>query len=135
MIELITTNGNVNITKSANGSISLTKSVGSGGNGGYYVPSVDEEGNLNWTPTKETMEPVEESNIKGPKGDKGDSGVYVGSGEMPEGYDIQIDIEGEVLVYKPVDKTADMTIPVGVDENGQLWTTGPTYEEWQGGDY
>jgi hypothetical protein len=28
------------------------------------------------------------------KGDKGDSGVYVGSGDMPAGYNIQIDPEG-----------------------------------------
>lgn len=35
---------------------------------------------------------------KGDKGDKGDSGVYVGSGEMPEGYYIQIDPEGDSSV-------------------------------------
>ena len=40
---------------------------------------------------------------KGPKGDKGDngvSGVYVGSGDMPEGYNVQIDPGG---VIKPED--------------------------------
>ena len=30
-----------------------------------------------------------------PKGEKGNSGVYVGSGEMPEGYNVQIDPDGE----------------------------------------
>ena len=33
--------------------------------------------------------------IPGPKGDPGQSGVYVGSGEMPEGCNIKIDPEGE----------------------------------------
>lgn len=33
------------------------------------------------------------------KGEKGDSGVYVGSGEMPEGYDVQIDPNGEAEEY------------------------------------
>lgn len=37
------------------------------------------------------------SSLRGEKGDKGDigcSGVYVGSGDMPEGYSVQIDPEG-----------------------------------------
>lgn len=34
--------------------------------------------------------------IKGDKGDPGNSGVYVGSGKMPEGYNIQIDPNGYV---------------------------------------
>lgn len=33
---------------------------------------------------------------RGEKGDQGISGVYVGSGEMPEGYNVQIDPEGEL---------------------------------------
>ena len=28
-------------------------------------------------------------------GDKGESGVYVGSGDMPEGYNVQIDPNGD----------------------------------------
>lgn len=35
-------------------------------------------------------------NIPAIKGEKGDSGVYVGSGEMPDGYNIQIDPDGTV---------------------------------------
>ena len=34
---------------------------------------------------------------KGEKGDKGDSGVYVGSGDMPDGYNVQIDPDGEAI--------------------------------------
>lgn len=33
--------------------------------------------------------------LKGDKGDQGESGVYVGSGEMPDGYNVQIDPNGE----------------------------------------
>jgi len=43
--------------------------------------------------------------FKGEKGDKGDqgdpgvSGVYVGSGAMPDGYNVQVDPEGELTCY------------------------------------
>lgn len=71
---------------------------------------------------------------KGEKGDKGDtgatgatgaqgvSGVYVGSGDMPEGYNVQIDIDGDAPLYNPVAKTASMTQSVGVDTDGKLYT-------------
>ena len=38
-----------------------------------------------------------------PKGEKGESGVYIGSGEMPEGYNVQIDPDGDAPLpyYKP----------------------------------
>lgn len=49
-------------------------SGGSGENGGYYAPSVDDEGNLSWTASKSDMPDVPPSNIKGQKGDKGDKG-------------------------------------------------------------
>lgn len=35
---------------------------------------------------------------QGEKGDKGDSGVYIGSGDAPAEYDIQIDPDGEGLI-------------------------------------
>jgi hypothetical protein len=34
---------------------------------------------------------------RGEQGPRGVSGVYVGSGEMPEGYNVQIDPEGEAI--------------------------------------
>lgn len=54
------------------------------------------------------------------KGDTGDPGVYVGSGEMPEGYNIQIDPEGNE-VFNPVlsvngvkpDKNGNVEIEAG----------------------
>ena len=71
---------------------------------------------------------------KGDKGEKGDtgatgaagaqgvSGVYVGSGDMPAGYNVQIDIDGDAPLYNPVAKTASMTQSVGVDTDGKLYT-------------
>ena len=64
----------------------------------------------------------------GAKGDRGDtgaqgvSGVYVGSGDMPAGYNVQIDIDGNAPLYNPVSKTASMTQSVGVDGEGRLYT-------------
>lgn len=45
-----------------------------GEDGGYYVPSVDANGNLNWTATKNDMPSVPATNIKGAQGSKGDTG-------------------------------------------------------------
>lgn len=74
MIELINKNEN----------ISLTKPVGGvGKDGGYYVPFVDNEGNLNWTPSKEDMPTVEAVNIKGQAGAKGDKGDTGADGYTP----------------------------------------------------
>lgn len=36
--------------------------------GAYYTPSVDEEGNLKWTPVREDMPEVPIENIRGPQG-------------------------------------------------------------------
>lgn len=59
--------------------IPVTQSGGSGGgtgeDGGYYQPLVDDEGNLSWIGSKIDMPPVETVNIKGPKGDQGEQGI------------------------------------------------------------
>ncbi len=52
---------------------SITGSQGSAG--GYYTPSVDEDGNLTWTASEEDMPAVAGTNIKGPKGDTGAAGI------------------------------------------------------------
>lgn len=39
--------------------------------------------------------PAGPTGATGPRGEQGVSGVYVGSGEMPEGYNVQIDPNGE----------------------------------------
>ena len=62
--------------KSKNGSIHLSQgAVIQGGDGGYYIPSVDDGGNLTWTPSKSGMPAVDEANIMGPAGTPGKDGV------------------------------------------------------------
>lgn len=57
-----------------------------GEDGGYYQPSVDDEGNLSWTASKEGMPAVDSSNIKGPQGPQGPTGQTGPQGpEGPQG--------------------------------------------------
>lgn len=43
--------------------------------GGYYVPKVDEDGDLSWTPNKDGLPSVPAVNIRGPRGYAGIAGV------------------------------------------------------------
>jgi hypothetical protein len=52
-------------------------------------------------------------NLKGKEGKQGVSGVYVGSGEMPEGYNVQIDPTGEAAVIPT--KTSEL-----INDSGYL---------------
>lgn len=52
-----------------------------GTDGGYYAPSVDDDGNLTWTASKSGMPAVSSANIKGPKGDAGATGPQGPQGE------------------------------------------------------
>ena len=56
--------------------VELEKNVGGGSveDGGYYAPSVDNEGNLTWTASKTDMPAVDGANIKGPAGASGTDG-------------------------------------------------------------
>ena len=45
-----------------------------GENGGYYLPSLDAEGNLTFSASKPDMPQAQGGNIKGPKGDTGEQG-------------------------------------------------------------
>ena len=63
------------------GAVDLSKKMMKGDDGGYYIPAVDENGNLTWTPSEDGMTAVEVSNIQGPQGLKGETGVYVGETE------------------------------------------------------
>ena len=57
-----------------------------GKDGGYYTPSVDDEGNLSWTGSQEDMPPVAGKNIRGPAGEgipaitASDAGKYLSAG-------------------------------------------------------
>lgn len=81
-------------------SLSLNKGeVFRGDDGGYYIPSVDDEGNLSWTPTEENMETPLEVNIRGPQGEPGMDGndnVYVGTEEPSSEHLIWINPEEEL---------------------------------------
>ena len=55
-----------------------------------------------------------DTGAQGEKGEKGDSGVYVGAGDMPEGYNVQIDPDGEATV---------VVSDIDVNENGDLTAT------------
>ena len=57
-----------------------------GQDGGYYAPSVDDDGNLTWTPSKDDMPQVEGANIKGPEGEQGVQGPQGEKGDTgPQG--------------------------------------------------
>lgn len=45
-----------------------------GDDGGYYKPTVSDDGVLSWTPSEVGMPPIESANIRGVKGDTGDKG-------------------------------------------------------------
>ena len=70
----------------------------SGEDGGYYTPAVtqttEKTMQVSFTPSKTTMPAVSGTEITLPTGPKGVSGVYVGSGDMPDGYNVQIDPNG-----------------------------------------
>ena len=77
-----------------NGAIDLSLKMIKGDDGGYYIPSIDSEGNLTWAPSETEMPAVEGANIKGQKGDTGTSGVWVGDTEPTGDYNVWIDPTG-----------------------------------------
>lgn len=77
-----------------NSSIYLAQNAIKGDDGGYYIPSLDSEGNLTWAPSEVEMPAVGGANIKGPKGD---SGVWVGT-ETPDGdYNVWVKPDDEAI--------------------------------------
>lgn len=68
--------------------------------GATFTPQISKEGILSWTNDKGLTNP-EPINIMGPQGV---SGVYVGSGDMPADYNVQIDIDGEPYEYVLTEK-------------------------------
>lgn len=67
-----------------------------------------------WVGGKDTGKPT--------RGEQGNPGVYVGSGEMPEGYTVQFDPDGEYVFGPP--KIVDGTWWVWDDETGDYVDTG-----------
>lgn len=58
--------------------------------------------------TYEDFTPEQLEALKGKQGDIGVSGVYVGSGDMPEGYNVQIDPDGESFDAYSMDEVDEM---------------------------
>lgn len=81
----------VSITKTEinnKGELIITLSDGTVSNLGVVVGAKGDKGDTGATGA---------TGEKGDKGEQGVSGVYVGSGDMPEGYNVQIDPDGEAL--------------------------------------
>ena len=64
---------------------------------------------------------------RGPKGDQGASGVYVGSGEMPDGYNVQIDPDGEPLDFVIDPEAIKTAVDEYLDENPPAQGAPDTY--------
>lgn len=95
-----------------NSSIQLAQNAIKGDDGGYYIPSIDSEGNLTWAPSETEMPAVGGTNIKGPKGD---SGVWVGT-ETPDGdYNVWV---------KPDDQAIEIATKADLDGKQDKLTAG-----------
>ncbi len=95
-----------------NSSIYLAQNAIKGDDGGYYIPSIDSEGNLTWAPSETEMPAVGSANIKGPKGD---SGVWVGT-ETPDGdYNVWV---------KPDDEAIEIATKADLDAKQDKLTAG-----------
>ena len=78
----------------------LNQKVGSGGGGsGSGTPGKDGEDGVScthsWNGTVLTVTSASGTSSADLEGPQGESGVYVGSGDMPDGYNVQIDPNGE----------------------------------------
>lgn len=114
-----------------------------GTDGGYYTPSVDADGNLNWKASAENMPAVAGANIKGPRGDtgpqgpqgdKGDTGATGAQGPAgADGVTPNIQIGAVETLAAGSDATASITgtpenpllnlgIPKGADGTGESIT-------------
>ena len=50
------------------------------------------------------------ADLKGEKGDTGAAGIYVGSGDMPDGYNVQIDLDGEAIEVLSSDEVQQIIV-------------------------
>lgn len=82
-------------------------------------------------------ETITTSNLKGKEGKQGASGVYVGSGDMPDGYNVQIDPNGESyaisasdISYTPADTSVIDMPNVQVALDTLIFTMGEIVNEY-----
>jgi len=78
-----------------NDNLSFSKGLAKGDDGGYYIPSVNEDSVLSWVASESDMPEVESVSIRGEQGLKGESGVYVGTEEPTDDSLIWINPDGE----------------------------------------
>lgn len=91
-----------------------------GKDGGYYIPNVDDDGNLTWQTSQSGMPPVEGANIKGPDGADGQDGA---PGENGGYYTPSVDGEGNLTwagskPEMPGIDGANIRGPAGADGQG-----------------
>ena len=91
-----------------------------GEDGGYYIPSVSETGDLSWSASKTGMPEVTTVNIKGKDGTDGKSGVYIGTAEPTDpDTNVWINPEGTLDTYLTESEVqALINASLGVIENG-----------------
>lgn len=109
-IELRQRSGNVKLAAQAQ----LIK----GDDGGYYIPNVDADGNLTWTPSEEGMPAIEGANVKGETGPQGLPGKDGANGK--DG------VDGKDGVQGPQGEKGD---------KGDIGPTGPQGERGDSGVY
>lgn len=128
-IKLKTNNGNLEFKQSGQ--------IIQGIDGGYYIPTVDAEGNLTWYATQSDMEPVAASNIKGPEGKQGIPGKDGIDGKQgPQGIQGIQGIPGKDGAQGPEGKQGKQGIPGADGKDGEkgesgvyVGTTEPTDDE------
>ena len=140
MIELTNKKANISLSKD-NDNIEYNKELLKGEDGGYYVPFVNNYGDLNWTPTKADMPRVDTKNIKGARGAKGEDGKdgedgfspTVSIGVIENGHQVNInDANGlkSFNVYNGKDgKDGTATITVKSKYYANDWADGCIYPD------
>lgn len=106
---------NFGIPKGADGATGVA-----GEDGGYYIPSVSDTGDLSWSTSKSDMPEVTTVNIKGKDGTDGKSGVYIGTAEPTDpDTNVWINPEGTLDTYLTESEVqALINASLGVIENG-----------------
>lgn len=90
--------------------------------GGYYIPTVDADGMITFTPTEENMDIVDPMNIKGPKGEKGDPGKSLVIRSMYASYE-------DMIEAHPVGVAGDAYF-VGTSESNVVYMWDEETSEW-----
>lgn len=85
-----------------------------GEDGGYYIPSVNEDGELTWTASKENMPKIPSTNIKGEPGEPGVPGK-----DGIDGKDGEDGEPGKSGVFVGSEEPTDPNISVWIDPNGE----------------